>query len=141
MNEFIAEVWSRVNKIEQRALAAGLEQELSITEINILEKIAESPIKRMSDIARAVGVTLATMTVACDKLENKELLTRTRDEKDKRVVKVKLTAKGLAAYEFHRRFRQQMMCAMLDDLTAEEQRVLAGSLKKLERFFSDYDHG
>ncbi len=43
LNTFLVEIWGRINKIEERALAAGLGNEISVTEIHILEKIGESP--------------------------------------------------------------------------------------------------
>ena len=52
LNTFLVEIWGRINKIEERALAAGLGNEISVTEIHILEKIGESPGSRMSSIAK-----------------------------------------------------------------------------------------
>lgn len=136
MNCFLVDIWGRIHKLEERALAAGLEDDVSITEIHIIEKIGDHPRCRMSEIARAIGITLATLTVACDKLEHKELIIRTRDQKDKRVVIVSLTPKGLAAYEFHKRFHEQMISAALSDLTDLEQNVLGAALNKLQVFFN-----
>ncbi|MCB6366486.1 MarR family transcriptional regulator [Intestinibacillus massiliensis] len=138
-NTFMVDIWGRINKIEERALAAGLEADISITEIHIIEKIGDLPCRRMSDVARAIGITLATLTVACDKLETKGLIARSRDQKDKRVVNVSLTPRGMAAYEFHKRFHAEMMQAVLGDLTEEEAGVLGSSLQKLQNFFESYE--
>lgn len=138
-NTFLVDVWGRINKIEERALATGLEADISITEIHIIEKIGDHPCRRMSDVARTIGITLATLTVACDKLESKGLLLRSRDQKDKRVVNVSLTPRGMAAYEFHKRFHAEMLQAMLGDLTPAEAEVLDSTLQKLKSFFAAYD--
>lgn len=138
-NTFMVDIWGRINKIEERALATGLEADISITEIHIIEKIGDHPCRRMSDVARAIGITLATLTVACDKLENKGLIARSRDLKDKRVVNVSLTPRGMAAYEFHKRFHTEMMRAVLGDLTEEEVAALGSTLQKLQSFFESYD--
>ena len=79
INNFLVDIWSRINKIEERALTAGIGDNISLTEIHIIEKIAAEQPSRMSTIAKSVGVTLATFTVACDKLESKGLIQRTRD--------------------------------------------------------------
>ena len=75
------------------------------------------------------------MTVACDKLENKGLITRARNMQDKRVVNVSLTARGQAAYEYHKQFHRRMIEAALSDLTPQETSILAESLLKLQKFF------
>ncbi len=135
INSFLFDIWGRINKIEERALATGLEADVSITEIHIIEKIGDFPNCRMTDVARAIGITLATLTVACDKLEGKDLILRTRDTRDKRVVLVSLTPKGAAAYAFHRHFHNQMMTAALQDMTTPECEALVSALDKLRVFF------
>lgn len=136
INTFLVDVWGRIDKIEERSLSASLEAEISITEIHIIEKIGDHQPRRMSEVSKALGVTLATLTVACDRLESKGLVARARDQKDKRVVNVSLTAKGRAVYEYHKQFHARMMEAALSDLTPQETSILAESLLKLQKFFS-----
>lgn len=135
INTFLVDVWGRINKIEERSLSASLGADISITEINIVEKIGDHQPRRMSEVSKALGVTLATLTVACDRLEAKGLVERARDHKDKRVVNVRLTAKGRAVYEYHKQFHERMIDAALSDLTPQEQSILADSLLKLQKFF------
>ena len=71
LNSFLVDVFGRINKIEERAMAGGLGSAVSITEIHIIEKIGDREPVRMSEVARSIGVTLATLTVACDKLVSK----------------------------------------------------------------------
>lgn len=135
LNTFLVDMFSRINKIEERAMADGLGSSVSITEIHIIEKIGTLGAVRMSEIARSIGVTLATLTVACDKLAAKELVVRTRDKGDRRVVNVSLTDKGRAAYEYHRAFHNRMISSILDTLSPEQTTILAQSLEKLQNFF------
>ena len=135
INEFFVDIWDRINKIEETKLTAGLDENISITEVHIIDKIGDRPPQRMSEIAAALGVTLATLTVACDKLEAKDLVVRTRSTRDKRVVNVSLTPRGYAVYEYHKQFHDRMIAAALQDLTREEIDVLVSSLLKLQRFF------
>ena len=134
-HSFLVDVFGRINKIEERVMAEGLGSALSITEIHILEKISAHESTRMGDVAKSIGVTLATLTVACDKLVAKGLVRRMRSAEDRRVVNIMLTAKGRAAYEYHRAFLDRMIAAMLDDLSPEQAAVLAQSLQKLQAFF------
>ena len=78
INDFLVDAFGRINKIEERAMTTGLGSAISITEIHIIEKIGLSEPARMSEIAHMLGVTLATMTVACDKLEEEYCIQRIR---------------------------------------------------------------
>lgn len=139
INNFLVDIWSRINKIEERSLVAGIGANVSLTEIHIIEKIASGQPSRMSAIAKAVGVTLATLTVACDKLESKGLIQRMRDAADKRVVNISLTPRGEAIHAYHRQFHERMIAAALSDLSEDETALLAGSLQKLQSFFEQQE--
>ncbi|MDP4108723.1 MAG: MarR family transcriptional regulator [Bacillota bacterium] len=132
---FLNDLFYQMRKIEESALSAGLNIPVSITEIHILEKIGPGGAARMGDIASMLGVTLATLTVACDKLEGKGLIEKKRGGNDKRAVQVTLTDSGIMAYRFHENFQKGLVEAALHDLTGEEQRLLGLSVKKLEAFF------
>lgn len=139
INNFLVDIWSRINKIEERTLAAGIGDNISLTEIHIIEKIAAEQPSRMSAIAKSVGVTLATLTVACDKLESKGLIQRTRDTSDKRVVNISLTPRGEAIHAYHKQFHERMISAALSELSESETALLASSLQKLQSFFEQQD--
>ena len=141
INFFLVDMFGRMNKIEERAMTEGLGSAVSITEIHIIEKIGAQEPTRMSEVARACGVTLATLTVACDKLEAKGLVHRSRDRSDRRVVNVTLTDKGRAAYEYHRAFHERMLSSILETLSPDEAAVLADSIEKLQDFFRQEEAG
>ena len=132
LNSFLVDVFGRINKIEERAMAGGLGSAVSITEIHIIEKIGDRDPERMSEVA---GVTLATLTVACDKLVAKGLVRRVRSQEDRRVVNIMLTDKGRAAYEYHKDFHERMIASLVDTLSPEQTALLAQSLEKLQDFF------
>lgn len=138
VNAFLTGIFGRINKIEQRALAAGLDDEVSVAEIHILEKIGDVGSARMSDIARALDITLATLTVACERLEKKDLIERVRAEHDRRVVLVSLTPKGQAAYLCHQQFHRDLIDSALSKLTEEEQEAFGKALSKIEAFLRTF---
>ena len=94
LNSFLVDMFGRINKIEERSMAEGLGSAVSITEIHIIEQIGAREPARMGEVAKSIGVTLATLTVACDKLVAKGLVRRVRSETDRRVVNITLTARG-----------------------------------------------
>lgn len=135
-NSFLVDLLGRVSKLEEQALAAGLGNTVSVTEIHIIEKIGDMAPVRMSEVAKALGVTLATLTVACDKLQAKELVRRTRAQDDRRVVLVTLTDKGYAAYTYHKDFHERMIGSILETLSPEQTAVLGQSLEKMQEFLA-----
>ena len=139
VNTFLVDIFGQINKLEQRALATELNDDVSITEMHIMEKIGEAGSSRMTDIARALDVTLATLTVACDRMQKKDLIERTRAEKDRRVVMVSLTPKGQAAWQYHEKFHHDLIDAALADMSEEEQNALSRALEKLGEFLSAYE--
>ncbi len=138
INDFLVSIFGRINKMEERALATGLDEDVSITEMHILEIIGDMGCGRMSDIAHALGVTLATLTVACERLQNKALISRARAEYDRRVVLVTLTPKGQAAYQYHRQFHHDLIESVLSGLNEDEERALCHALHKIDEFLSAY---
>ena len=139
VNTFLVDIFGQINKLEQRALATGLNDDVSITEMKKKKKIGEAGSSRMTDIARALDVTLATLTVACDRMQKKDLIERTRAEKDRRVVMVSLTPKGQAAWQYHEKFHHDLIDAALADMSEEEQNALSRALEKLGEFLSTYE--
>ncbi|MCX7614511.1 MAG: MarR family transcriptional regulator [Clostridiales bacterium] len=131
---FIDDLFYRIRKIEENSLATGLDMPVSATEIHILEKIGPSGASRMGDIASKLGITLATLTVACDRLESKGLIEKKRSSQDKRAVKITLTDPGMLVYRFHEDFHHSIIDAVMEGLNEEEIRILGLSVKKLETF-------
>ena len=133
----IIQVGHKARKLEQAALETGLEDRISTAEIYIIECIGPNGAERMRDIAQQLGVTLATLTVACDKLEQKGLVTRHRDLNDKRTVHISLTEKGLVAYHFHTSFIATMAEAMQEGFSPGERETLQRAMEKLNRYFTE----
>ena len=133
----IIQVGHKARKLEQTALETGLEDRISTTEIYIIESIGLRGAERMRDIAQQLGVTLATLTVACDKLEEKGLVMRHRDRNDKRTVHISLTEKGQVAYHFHCSFLSAMAEAMQEGMSPGEREALQRGLEKLNRYFTE----
>ncbi|MEA4920280.1 MAG: MarR family transcriptional regulator [Clostridiaceae bacterium] len=131
--EFMIDFPSRLSKFEQAALETGLDTHISISEIHIINKIGPGGSQKMNTIAKRLGVTQATLTVACDKLEAKELIIRQRDPEDKRAVTVRLTPSGFVAYSFHQALMDNLAEMFVSGMTADELGKLTS------RMYSIYD--
>lgn len=125
LKEFMLDFPSRLSKFEQSALETGLDTHISIAEIHIINRIGPEGSQKMNTISKRLGVTQATLTVACDRLEAKDLITRQRDPDDKRAVTVRLTSSGLVAYSFHQALMDNLAESFIAGLTPSELDKLA----------------
>ena len=92
----------------------------------------------MSSIAKKLNSTVGSLTTAMNSLVNKSYVSRSRSEKDRRVVYVKLTEKGIRAYQHHEDYHRQMTEAILAKLSEDEIPVLMKTLDGLSEFFRGY---
>ena len=106
--------------------------------MHVIEAIGISTMKNMSTIARALSVTVGTLTISMNSLVKKGYVVRNRSEKDRRVVYISLTEKGRKAYRHHEEFHKKMIDAMTKDLSQEETQVLVKALTNLRVFFRGY---
>lgn len=121
----------RATELNARMLARATG--LTTPQLIVLEIVAAAGRATPKEIAGKAGVGQATATSLIDKLEARELITRTRSDHDKRVVWVAATEKGLALLQtapdplqktFSERFRilpdweQAMIVAALERVNA-----------------------
>jgi DNA-binding MarR family transcriptional regulator len=77
------------------ALVQDDEPDLSLRQVSILLTIyLEAPPHTVRDLARKLGVSKPVITRALDSMGRMELVSRRRDEKDRRNVLVQRTVKG-----------------------------------------------
>ena len=67
---------------------------VTVPQLGILEFLHRSGGSNMSDIARYMNVTTAAMTGIVDRLVRDGYVMREHDDNDRRIVRIKLTAKG-----------------------------------------------
>ena len=101
----------------------------------MIEAVGLGEGKNMSSIARELKITVGSLTTAMNSLVKKQYVERYRSKKDRRVVFVKLTDKGVRAYQHHEEYHRQMSQAILDRLDDEELSVLLKTLDILKGFF------
>jgi DNA-binding MarR family transcriptional regulator len=122
-------------KIEERAIAARFNNDLSISELHVLREIGINEIKTMTQVANGLKISVGALTTAMTKLEMKGYVIRARDVGDRRIVNLRLTDAGKTAFNIHEALHQQMVAAATAKLTAEEEAVLLKSLSLLDDYF------
>lgn len=83
------------------------------------------------EIGAKMMVTVSNLTGIVDRLEEKKLVARKRDEKDRRVVHVILTEKGAKLYKSTIPLFEKSLAEVFVRLSAVEQKQLSTILRKL----------
>ena len=135
LNEVLVQLFRNINLIEERASCSGEYKDVTAHDMHVIEAIDMDGARNMTSVARSLGVTTGTLTIAVNSLVKKGYVQRVRSEEDRRVVLISLSEKGRKAYLHHRQFHEQMIQAIVEELSAEEQEVLEKALMKLDRFF------
>ena len=103
--------------------------------MHILDAVGSSGAKSMSSIAKIVGVTVGTLTIAMNSLVKKGYVTRTRSEKGSPCCFSCFIGKGKAAYGYHEDFHLKMVQAMRDGLDPAQCEILVLAMTNLRNHF------
>ncbi len=139
LDDLLSGTFNSILRIEERSLDNRLTHGLTITEVHTIVAVGLHERNPMNVIAGRLGVTLATLTTAVNKLVDKGFIERSRSEDDRRKVLVSLTKKGKQVLRAHNLFHHQMIEEALAGLSEEEERVFADALSKVKTFFDSQD--
>ena len=135
LNEVLVSLFRDVNDIEQKAIITSEFGDLTNNDMHVIEAIGIDEPKNMSTIARALSVTVGTLTISMNSLVKKGYVDRQRSSEDRRVVYISLSEKGVKAYYHHKKFNEQMIDSVVKELTEEELEALVKALTKLNTWF------
>lgn len=135
LNRLFVELFRDINNIEERQIKTGEFSNLTLNDMHVINAIGIGKAKNMSSVAKALNVTMGTLTIAVNGLVKKGFVERVRSEEDRRVVLVSLTGKGKKAFARHEKFHTELIDAIVKQLSLEEQEILAKSLDNLNEFF------
>jgi DNA-binding MarR family transcriptional regulator len=109
----------------------GHPEDLRRVEFTILALVCDNPDVTARQIARALAVTPPNIAIWLDRLESRELVTRTRSAADGRVQHVRATPAGAALVGRASRALLEAERQALDTLTAAEHAMLVELLHKV----------
>jgi DNA-binding MarR family transcriptional regulator len=107
----------------------GAGTEYSHSQIHVIMWLGTDGPLTMGELAKRAGITEKTITGVVDRLERDDLLARTRDQADRRVVRVALTKKGVSEFQ---RFQTHMQGRMADFLGLLDEADRTALLRILE---------
>ena len=136
INELLVGMFNYILYIEERNLKKK-NVKLSMSEVHLLESIDKASDNTMSNIAKRSMITQGTLTTNVKSLVAKGYVERYKDEKDGRIVRLKVTEAAKKILKIHDEFHEQMIDKAIADLKLDENKVLIDSLKNILDYFSE----
>lgn len=135
INAILVDLFNDIMKLEAKEVITPEFKDITNNDMHIIEAIGVSTARNMSSIAKDLKITVGTLTTAMNNLVKKGYVCRKRGENDRRVVLISLTEKGTKAYYHHKRFHQQMVAHMVEQMDDEEIVTVVRALDKLRKYF------
>ena len=135
LNELLVKLFKDILEIESKCLITVEFKDISYNDMHIIEAVGVEEPRNMKTVAKLMSVTTGTLTKAIDALCHKKYVIRERSDEDKRVIKLKLTSKGKAAYYHHEQFHRQMIKNIAGEMSEKETEVLVYALAKMVDYF------
>ncbi len=127
----------RFNLVSNKKLQDELERlDLTPPQFYVLATIGYAGGLPFGEIGEKMMVTVSNLTGIVDRLEEKKLVVRERDARDRRVVRVTLTDKGSKVYRNTIPVFEKSISQFFSPLSKTQQKELAGLLRKLIRISS-----
>lgn len=133
VDEMARELMRRFDALAREFLVPQQSAHLSRSEAALLRLLAEEDSASMSEISSSLGLALSSTTGVVDRLVERALVERARDENDRRSVCVRLTKKGQRALEALQNDRVRLGTALLERLPARERQTLLELFRKVSR--------
>ncbi|QAY66095.1 MarR family transcriptional regulator [Paenibacillus protaetiae] len=123
-------VWSKLTREWKLTLEQSLAP-LTEGQLGVLELLLQHEPMKPSDLLQYLSTTPAAITTLLDRMERNELIVRTRDESDRRIVWVTVTEKGKAETQRGLEVRSKVIEQSLDRISAHNQQLLVYLLGKV----------
>ena len=124
----------RFNLLSNKKLQDDLERlDLTPPQFYVLATIGYAGRLPFGEIGEKMMVTVSNLTGIVDRLEQKKLVARERDARDRRIVRVMLTGKGNKLYKSTIPLFEKSVAQFFSPLNEMQQKELAALLRKLIR--------
>lgn len=138
LNDVLVNLFRDITGIEQKAVRTLGYPDITNNDMHVIEAIGTGEPKNMSSIARALSVTVGTLTISVNSLVKKDYVVRQRSNEDRRVVLISLSDKGAEIHKHHARFHKEMIDGVIGNLTEDELDTLIKAVTKLNSWFRGF---
>jgi DNA-binding MarR family transcriptional regulator len=108
---------------------SGLDEDITLAQYRTLVVLASRGPQKLTDLADVLEVTPPTAGRMCDRLEPRGLIARDREETDRRIVRVSLTAAGRRVVDEATRHRRAYIAEVLSGIPAGQQGEIGAALR------------
>ncbi|MGI5240663.1 MarR family winged helix-turn-helix transcriptional regulator [Dactylosporangium sp. CA-139066] len=130
----LLDLHSKTTKVLRAAADAAMRRHgLRLGQDHLLATLWEQDGRTPGEVAAAANVTTPAVTKLAARMAEAGLLTRRRDERDNRLVRLWLTDAGRALQEPIEAERRLLEEQITEDLTATERKHLMSALAKIHR--------
>jgi len=86
---------------------------------------------RVVDVSHSLNITMPSVTKLIQELQEKQVITKLEDEKDKRSFVLSLTPLGLSYYEIYIRKYHQLLIELLSPIDEPDCQISISTLRKM----------
>jgi len=104
---------------------------VNMSQLKAMTAFSEDSLLSMGELCKMANIKMPSMTEVVDRFEKEEILERIRNNEDRRVVKVKMTAKGKKMHKEVLKRRADELTKMFGVLTTKDRTKLVDSLKNV----------
>lgn len=109
---------------------------ITLPQFLILEVLNREGEPKMSGLARIMGVSTAAVTGLVDRLVNYGYVVRVFDSRDRRIIRIKLTAGGLSLVRKVSQQRRQMIISIFGKISETDRRDYLRILMQIKEILS-----
>lgn len=129
VEEIIDDIRRLFQVLAEQSRSVEHETGLTGSQLWVLKMLEETSTMKVSDLAHRMYLHPATMVGLLDRLEAKNLIKRTRSEKDRRVVHISLTEQGGELVKNSPEVAQSLLVKGLEVLTEQKLKKISGGLQ------------
>ena len=124
-----------VHRLEDEAMKASEFSNLARAEINAIMAIGTGRPKTMTHVANILEINVSTLTTTINKLVKKGYVERLREDKDRRIVKIGLSEKGIAAANERDAFLEKLLKGASEQVESEKLQHFASAIDNINQYF------
>ncbi|MBE5739103.1 MAG: MarR family transcriptional regulator [Clostridiales bacterium] len=133
--ELLCKTYNKIIYHEEKILKDMIGDSLSLKEFHTVDVIYDAMAQKTntaSNIAKALGITQGTLTINIDRLVSKGYVHKVKNENDRRVTYIELTAAGHQIRQKHNIIHKKLVEESIRNLSTSEKVALVNAITKLD---------
>ena len=131
LDDILVSIYRNVLRLEKQMLKRSRQTTLSVSLGD-----AKGDGCTVTELARSLGITVSSATIAVSKLIQKGFVRKVRSQKDSRIVRVYLTETGKGVDTYNRICRRQLVDEISRGLSDEEKKYVLLVIRRLNEYFA-----